>query len=83
MLLRWHGCDDWTQNSKTRSPKNSDLDFMALYPRQKSTFACDVKFTFYLLCQCNSTLEFQDATLEFPNATLEFDSATLEFHNAT
>ena len=57
---------------------------MALYPRQNSTFAFDVPFTFYVCCprfdirvwQCDIEL----ATLEFHNATLKFDNKTLIFH---
>ena len=69
---------------------------MALYSRQNSTFACEVKFTFYLLClqfdfgvsRCdigahNETLEFDSTTLEFHNSTLKFHNPTLQFHNAT
>ena len=48
---------------------------MALHPRQNSTFAFDVVFTFYVCCplfditvsQCDielATLEFHDATLQ-------------------
>ena len=57
---------------------------MALYPRQNSTFAFDVPFTFYVCCprfdirvwQCDIEL----ATSEFHNATLKFDNTTLVFH---
>ena len=60
-------------------PKN-----MALYPRQNSTFAFDVPFTFCVCCprfnirvlQCGIEL----ATLEFHNATLKFDNKMLVFH---
>ena len=57
---------------------------MALYPRQNSTFAFDVQFTFYVCCprfdirvlQCDIEL----ATLEFHNATLKFANTTLVFY---
>ena len=46
---------------------------MALYPRQNSTFAFDVVFTFYVYCP------LFDSTV----SQCDIELATLEFHNAT
>ena len=60
---------------------------MALYPRQNSTFAFDVVFTFYVCCPrldiTVSLCDFELATLEFHDETLKFDNTTLIFHEAS